>query len=415
MLENPFRPGFASAPPVIAGREQLLGEFERILSTRDLAVGSFRATYGNRGVGKTVLHDWFADKARARGWLVVAHEARPGDDVLAEVLRQIEHAEALTRRAARLLVKTREAWGDETQRVNLGVYQRESRRQRKDPLARFKQQLAGTWTRVVEDLGGRGGGLAVFIDEAQNADPAELSPIGPALQQLERSRTGPCAVMFSGLPDLPDFIVNAFTYGERMTFNEIGNLDRAATAHALVLPLHDAGYQINNDALDTLIASTGGYPYLIQLYGYHAVNAAGQAAVITVDHVQEAIDDGQQNLNDGLYRARWAKLPERERQYMTAMASIATSEPVSSRAIADSLGKAISELSEVRALLIHRGLLISPSRGLLECTLPGFLDHIKVRHTDTSPTAAQRILDDWANPTPRPDRDPPGPTIEAPR
>jgi AAA ATPase domain len=378
---NPFRPGFAS-PPVLAGREDLLRDFERLLATSGLAVGSFHAIYGNRGVGKTSVLDWVRHRAADRGWAVISHEAQPGEAVLDAVLRQLQAIDGLPRKLTRQLLATRQAWGEQIQRLNLGVYQLEARRARPDLGDDLRLEFTDTVARVVTALSASHRGLCLLIDEAQQADPSELGPLGPALQRLERDRVGPCVVALAGLPTLPAFIVDAFSYGERLTYHELGNIEPSATAHAFAQPIGDAGHTINGDALARLVTASGGYPYLIQELGYHTLDAAADAPTVTLRHAETGIMIGRQRFEAGLYRARWSRLPTAERNFVTAMAAVDTDRPVRTAEIAERLGKTTGAVSVVRASLIDRGLLIAPVSGQLQCTIPGFLAYA-LAQTDT--------------------------------
>ena len=52
---SPYRPGFATQPPLLAGRQHLLQLVETAVRTSGNRRQSFQVLYGPRGVGKTVL------------------------------------------------------------------------------------------------------------------------------------------------------------------------------------------------------------------------------------------------------------------------------------------------------------------------------------------------------------------------
>ena len=66
---NPYRPGAGHMPPHLAGRDDALAEFERLLG-QDVILENMVLT-GLRGVGKTVLLDTFKPRAIEEGWLWV--------------------------------------------------------------------------------------------------------------------------------------------------------------------------------------------------------------------------------------------------------------------------------------------------------------------------------------------------------
>jgi hypothetical protein len=76
--KNPFKPTFGVSPPLLVGRDELIGDFSDALD--DGPGGPARATLytGARGTGKTVMLNAVQDEARSRGWLVIAEAATPG-------------------------------------------------------------------------------------------------------------------------------------------------------------------------------------------------------------------------------------------------------------------------------------------------------------------------------------------------
>src|SRR5690606_39995491 len=68
---NPFRPGFGISPRVLAGRQDLLAEFEIALDEGPGSPLRSVLVSGARGMGKTVVLNELEELARIRGWVVV--------------------------------------------------------------------------------------------------------------------------------------------------------------------------------------------------------------------------------------------------------------------------------------------------------------------------------------------------------
>jgi len=76
-VANPFRPGAGRRPPLLAGREPLLGAFE-VVRQRSETFGEGDRSWvlnGLRGVGKTVLLNELLARVSARGWIAAKVEA----------------------------------------------------------------------------------------------------------------------------------------------------------------------------------------------------------------------------------------------------------------------------------------------------------------------------------------------------
>ena len=75
MAKNPYKPGVGTRPPFLAGRDEQLHRFRRILEDYPEKRNNLRIT-GLRGVGKTVLLKEFERAARRQGWVVVRRDLK---------------------------------------------------------------------------------------------------------------------------------------------------------------------------------------------------------------------------------------------------------------------------------------------------------------------------------------------------
>ncbi|HZL06088.1 MAG TPA: ATP-binding protein, partial [Coriobacteriia bacterium] len=73
ITKNPYSPGVGTRPPYLAGREQQLRRFERLLADYPEKRRNLRIT-GLRGVGKTVLLKEYERIARHHGWVVLRRD-----------------------------------------------------------------------------------------------------------------------------------------------------------------------------------------------------------------------------------------------------------------------------------------------------------------------------------------------------
>lgn len=76
-------------------------------------------------------------------------------------------------------------------------------------------------------------------------------------------------------------------------------------------------------------------------------------------------------LDENFFRVRFDRLTPRERQYLRAMAELGPG-PHRTADIADTLGAKITTLGPVRASLIKKGMVYSPSHGDMAFTVPLF-------------------------------------------
>jgi hypothetical protein len=118
------------------------------------------------------------------------------------------------------------------------------------------------------------------------------------------------------------------------------------------------------------VSVTKGYPYFLQEWGYQAWNLT-PASPVTLAHVRQATDVATRRLDENFFRVRFDRLTPREKKYLRAMADLGSG-PYRTGDIADRLGVKITTLGPVRASLIKKGMVYSPSHGDMAFTVPLF-------------------------------------------
>ena len=177
MRMNPFKPTAGAEPPVLAGRDGILYDFEMGLEEGVGAPGRLMRITGPRGSGKTVLLTELGDIARRRGWRVL--------DVTA--------AERLPELICRRLERSSDA--EYELGIDLMVVKASARLGDKGESADDVYEALG---RVARALTKHGKGLLVTIDEIQDASIGEVREIAVAIQHLIREKQN-IAFIFAGL------------------------------------------------------------------------------------------------------------------------------------------------------------------------------------------------------------------------
>ena len=194
--------------------------------------------------------------------------------------------------------------------------------------------------------------------------------------------------MFAGLPNAPEVVANAATFGERSKWVQLGRLADPDSAVALLQPAQDSGVGWDEVARNRVVSDAGGYPYFLQLLGSTTWEAASPRAgsTLTLAHVLTGYDDALHQLVT-LFRARWNKASKGHREFILAMVELmldTDSEDVDRAMIAHRLGKSTREISVPRSRLIGLDIVEPAGHGLLRFTIPGFAAYV----------AAQAGLDD---------------------
>ena len=185
----------------------------------------------------------------------------------------------------------------------------------------------------------------------------------------------PLVSLIGGLPTLrsrragsPD----SLGYLERADWHELAALDGKARRYALQETARLSGRSMTSEAANRLLELAGGYPYAIQVVGRHAWRASQNSRTIEIDHADAALAPAAAELARTLYSGRWAQTSRTERQYLTTLAEIeASGRPMTSRAVADRLGRRLPQLSPIRARLLEAGTIMAVG-DRLQFTVPGF-------------------------------------------
>jgi hypothetical protein len=212
--------------------------------------------------------------------------------------------------------------------------------------------------------------VALLIDEIQYLSQPELSALIMSMHKMQQ-RQFPIVLMGAGLPILPGLAGASKSYAERLfSFPDIGPLSEADTAKALQDPAKNAHALFEQNALQEIYRLTKGYPYFLQEWGYQAWNHASTPN-ISLDVIQAASLVVINRLDENFFRVRFNRLTPREKNYLRAMAHIG-GDAIRTGDIANTLGVNISSLGPVRASLIRKGMIYSPSHGDMAFTVPLF-------------------------------------------
>ncbi len=383
-IRNPFSPGAGRAPPELAGRDALREEF-RITFER-ARIGRFSKSLmlvGLRGVGKTVLLDSMrddAEQARIHTVRIEAPEGRSLPALLAPQLRQallrlsqIEAAKKFAVRGLRALAgfakKLKVTYAD----IEVGFdYDSEPGLADNGDLEHDLQALfeqVGLAAKSAETV------LAIFIDELQYVEEAQLAALITAIHRTEQ-RQLPVILVGAGLPQLRARMGNAKSYAERLfNFPVIGPLPPEAARQALQKPLNDEGVEIEAAALDQILQLTHGYAYFLQEWGSHTWRAA-QSSPISIVDVTAASLTAIAALDESFFRVRFDRLTPKEKKYLRAMSELGPG-PHRSGDISAYFNVPVSSLAPTRSTLIAKGMVWSPNHGDTAFTVPMFDEFMK--------------------------------------
>ena len=260
-----FRPGAGTRPPFLAGRsaeQRILVGAAEALDEEDgrgrTNVPQDVVLYGPRGNGKTALTLWLQDFAAAepRGWASVrinAGDCGDDPDALARLLAPEPWRKQVMERG----------WSASALGFGLSLPARPD----------------GGWS-VAQALASRSARAApspVIIDEAHMLGAQAARRLLNASREL-RGAGAPLLLVLAGTPELEDTLRSArASHWERGRKIPLGRLDAESAPSALLEPLKEHGASMTEGALEVATRETLGYPFFLQLFGRHLVEAMNEA------------------------------------------------------------------------------------------------------------------------------------------
>jgi AAA ATPase domain len=331
-FKNPYRPGAGHMPPHLAGRQREYAEFDRLLE-QDEILENLVLT-GLRGVGKTVLLETFKPRAMKRGWLWATADLSESASISETALAQRILADlalitsSITVEERQPATPTGFAAPSEPRRIPLShevltsVYS--------DTPGLISDKIKATLEFAWHHLRQEDRHNVIFAyDEAQNlSDHAEkeqfpLSVLLDVFQSIQKKGI-PFMLVLAGLPTLFPKLVDARTYAERMfRVVTLSKLDDEESREAILRPIEVADCPINfhEESVEKICHESGGYPYFIQFICREVFD------VFIQQHAKEEpkmvpVDAIQRKLDADFFAGRWAKITDRQRELLWAIANL---------------------------------------------------------------------------------------------
>lgn len=400
MARNPYSPGVGTRPPYLAGREQEVRLFTRLLDDFPEKRRNLRVT-GLRGVGKTVLLKEYQRIAVDRDWVVVRRDFSPrlqteSDFAMAiteyfrEALDQLSGAEkikGLVSSATKAIAEIGLPFGGS---VKL-----------KDPAP--TSVLEDRFAKALKQIGrvaqSQGKGVVFLFDEAHTVHDDKNNrqfPLGALLASFVAAHDDddealPLMLVLCGLPPLIGNIHAARSNAERFFRGvEVGNLPLdpraderlSEAALALVKPAEAAGtLKFESGLAEQIAHDVDGYPYFIQWFGEALWEAAElqRAAVIDrdlYDRNHQAIQDA---LDSEFFEPRYKDARPADQKTLRIAASLG-GESFTTSAVGVADGRSTGAVDQSLRRLVLDNLLYRDDHGVYAYTAPVFGEYLRRSH-----------------------------------
>jgi len=358
---NPFNPSFGGKPQYFFGRRR---ELDIVSGALENPNSPYRALFftGNRGCGKTVLLERLSGLASEAGWLSVdVHSAHASESI---VRKLVGASSKTTERVAEPAI------GFAGASVKAGSL-RTSATTSYDALDLSEVLLQAS--RSLEHYAG----VFITVDEVQKIPEADMENLCAAVQMSMRKGM-PVALMLAGLPGSKELVstYKGCTFMRRVSDMRLDSLLVSETYDAFRRLMELASYvETREAAIDELARYSQGYPYLMQLIGFHTLEEAPSAVphqVCEIDRqaVQFAEVAAYEQFRANVLEPVIADLSDEQRAYLLAMAESLDDGRSRTSDVANIMGKEQRQLSTVRDRLIKKRVIVADGRGYVRYNLP---------------------------------------------
>ncbi len=354
---NPFLPTFGTSPPLLAGRDREVARFARAFSVGPHHPDFTVLITGPRGSGKTVLLNEAEDLARAHGWRVISvsapvpHLVRRIMSTGLRFLQEDEDTGPGGRSTSLQAFGVGVSWRDESGSDYV-----------------VQHDLRDVLTMLVERLAENSVGLLLTVDELQGLRLSDARELAIAVQHITRRELLPMAFVGAALPEIESTILNdrGMTFLQRCARAPLRPLDPTDTGMALRQPIQDAGGEVTDEALETMVKASSGHPFTIQLLGYHSWQAAFEdqrASRIKVEHARKAVQEADLAELDQIVKPVWSGLSEMDRSFLVAMALDVDTSTIGD--LATRMDRSANYVQHYRRRLIAAGMIEPAGRGVV--------------------------------------------------
>ena len=346
-MENPFTPGFGTQPPLLAGRDDLIRRIISAMSAGPRHPDSTLIITGSRGTGKTVLLNTVEREARARNWAVIPVSASEEGGLTMNVS---------------MAASDPARWPPQWQERAVG-FEADVKRP-SPPVGGRGQTLRSALTNLADSAAANNAGVLITVDELQAVGDEDAQMFANAIQHVARREQRPVMFIGAGLNEVEDTVLSddGITFFQRCRRSAIGPIAPHDVRAALEQPVIDAEGWIEPDALDAAVAAASGYPFMIQLIGFHAwEHSPDPRSGITAEAMAAGLVDADAEMVNLVIQPIWKRLSEADRQFLQAMAG--DDGDSKSSDIAARLDKPPSHISVYRARLMQAGVIASSGHG----------------------------------------------------
>jgi len=361
MRKNVFIPIFGNRPQPLVGRDAILSDFMEGLAHPEGHPNRATIFTGQRGTGKTAILLELAARAERRGYIAACVTA--SEKMLEDILQ--------------LLQIKGEKYAGGKQKVkglNAGAFGFSFGLTFTDEVGKnygFRLKL----TLLADELAKHKKGILLLVDEVQSNTP-EMRELAITYQHLVGEGKD-IAIAIAGLPGSVSNVLhdNVLTFLNRAHKVSLGPLSFSDISLFYAESFSKEGKEIKPDTLDLLVTATMGYPYLMQLIGYHVLKTAGKFITIDKEIAETSIINAKRDMVDSIHKTCLQPLSDKDKAFLIAMSKDEERSRIAD--IQTRMGAKAGYVQQYRTRLMEAGVILSAQRGYVEYAVPYLGEYLR--------------------------------------
>ncbi|MDR2108274.1 MAG: ATP-binding protein, partial [Coriobacteriales bacterium] len=218
-------------------------------------------------------------------------------------------------------------------------------------------------------------GLLITVDEV-DARFDEMLTLVADFQHFVREKRN-VALLMAALPGkvLQMFNNDSVTFVRRSFQHRLDTIKRDDARLAIRKTIEASGRSIESDALEVAVERTGGFPFLVQLVGYHIWRQSSQSKQISLEDARRGIISAEEDMDRMILETTIKELSDKDVAFLHAMAQ----DDAESRLgdVAKRLKISSAAAGQYRLRLIRQGVIEEYGRGKVQFALPLLRDYLR--------------------------------------
>lgn len=361
---NPFTPTVGQAPIIFAesnSRKQLLSDFQDVFNGNMHNPSRMSFIMGIEGIGKTAILSQITTRAYETGGWIVAH-TNCGEWLLEDIIKQT------TSKATEYLPEKAKARLTALSVGPLGGVEWEY----PDSHVNYPN-WRNRFSEILDLLQAKDIGVLITVDEAYDfTDLASLITTFPLFIQENRKIALAIAGKYENIEKM--LTSSSISFTRRTSTYKLERLSNNEVRRVLGKTVEIGGKRITEEALDKAVEMIDGFPYMLQLLGFHIWEKSGICELITSQDVEDASAIAKPRFEDSIYQVIVDALTDQEQRILELM--LQDEEETNKKRLCEEEHLSRIDLNQVVRRLIDKGVIEQLKRGYISFAFSGFREYL---------------------------------------